>query len=68
MLIWRARFETNFETPWEEGEGPFFSRITQEVFSEKVAPEPGGRGNRMWLYEGLGKSNPCRGNTERTGW
>jgi len=41
MLIWRARFETNFETPWEEGEGPFFSRIAQEVFSQKVAPKPG---------------------------
>ena len=37
MLIWRA----HFETPWEEGEGPFFSRIAQEVFSEKVAPKPG---------------------------
>ena len=55
------------ETTWEEGEGTFLGRVVQEGFSEKVVSEPGGSGNRKWLYEGLGKSIAGRGNTERTG-
>ena len=53
MLIWRALFETNFETPWEEGEGPFFSRISRKsslrkwhLSQEEV--EIGGGFTKVW--------------------